>query len=154
MAVSVDQIQISVGRPLTSTEQAQAALWIEDARTIISHGPDGRSTIDLTSVDQATLDLVVREAVADRIKNPDPATKVTIAVDDGSTSREYTAASGQIRIRPEWWAMLLPEEAGQNASIPLVGRPDHHHHSRLHHHDLRPPLSAPSSYDGYGHASW
>ncbi len=152
MAVTLAQVATAVGRPLKSTEEAQATLWIGDARTIISRGPDGKSVIDLDTLDQAVLDMVVREAVADRIKNPDPVSKVTVAVDDGSTSREYVAASGQLRIREEWWAMLIPAETGDAFSVPLAYTPDprvQHHHLHGHHpHRLYPSLSDPSSYAG------
>lgn len=135
MAVTVAQVQTTVGRALTSEEEAQVALWLDDAAVVISHGPDGKSSIDLSTLDQPTLDLVIREAVADRVKHPDAASKVSISVDDAQTTREYVASSGQLRIRDEWWAMLLPSTQGETFSIPLAYRSHHHHR--------RPPLSQP-----------
>ena len=108
MAISWYEVQTTVGRTLTTLEQHQAELWIGQARTIISRGPDGRSPIDLDSLDQHVLDMVVTEAVADRVKHPDSATQVDVSVDDGRVSRRYESGSGQIRIRDEWWALLEP----------------------------------------------
>lgn len=150
MTVTVAQVATAVGRSLTATEKEQAAMWIADAAVLISHGPDGRSTIDVATLDQGTLDLVIREAVADRIKQPDAVSEVTVAVDDASTSRKYVAASGQLRIRDEWWAMLLPDEGGDAGSTRLAYEPGHplHHQRPGHHHHLYPSFADPSSYAG------
>lgn len=109
--ITVNDVQVEVGRTLTATERAQAELWIESAKTIISHGRDGRSQIDLTALDQPTLDMVIREAVADRIKHPDAAKQVSISVDDAQVSRTYEASSGRIIILDEWWDMLFPKQS-------------------------------------------
>lgn len=109
--ITANDVRIEVGRALTDAELAQATLWIESTRTIISHGRDGRSQIDLTALDQATLDMVVREAVADRIKHPDAAKQVSISVDDAQVSRTYEASSGRIAILDEWWDMLFPKQS-------------------------------------------
>ena len=101
MATDWFEVQTTVGRTLTTQEQQQAELWIGQARTIISRGPDGRSPMDLDSLDQQVLDMVVTEAVADRVKHPDDATQVDVSVDDGRVSRRYESGSGQIRIRDE-----------------------------------------------------
>ena len=135
MAVTVEQVQTTVGRSLTSAEIDQVTLWIADAAVVISHGPDGKSSIDLSTLDSATLDLVIREAVADRVKHPDAASRVSVFVDDAQTTREYVASSGQLRIREEWWAMLLPSTQGEAFSVPLAYRAPHHHR--------RPLLSQP-----------
>ncbi|MGC4151502.1 MAG: hypothetical protein QM628_00290 [Propionicimonas sp.] len=120
--VTVNEIQTEVGRTLDSFEVAQATLWIESTRTVISHGRDGRSHIDLDSLDQATLEMVIREAVADRIKHPDAAKQVSISVDDGQVSRTYEASSGRIQIRDEWWDMLLPTKTAGAFTIDMRPR--------------------------------
>lgn len=109
MAVTVDDVQTTVGRALTQAERDQAAQWITDALVIISHGPDGRGSIDTSTLDGPTLDLVVREAVAARIKRPDSATQVSVSVDDAQVSRTYASGTGQIEILPIWWGWLLPD---------------------------------------------
>ena len=117
MAVLAFDVQTAVGRPLTPSEMAQAELWIDDAKIIISRGPDGRSEVNLAALDQRTLDMVVREAVANRIKRPDSAKQVSVSVDDGQVSRTYETATGQIEILPAWWALLLPAESGAAFTI-------------------------------------
>ncbi len=124
MPVTLEQIQTIVGRSLTKAESAQAQMWIPDARLVISRGPEGRDRIDLNRLDQDVLDMVVREAVADRIKRPDDATEVQVSVDDGSVARRYSSSAGQIRIRPEWWTMLLPAAAPDAFSIVPAYEPD------------------------------
>lgn len=97
------EVQATLGRPLTSDEITQVELWIEDTRTIIA-----ARLGDLTLLDQTVLGMVVREAVANRIKRPDSLTQVSISVDDAQESRTYQTGSGQIDILAEWWAMLAP----------------------------------------------
>lgn len=109
MATSVAQIAVAVGRPTPapgSTDDLQWRMWIEDALLEISAGPTGTSHIDLATFDQDRLDRVVRDAVAAKVKRPDDATQVTVAVDDASTSRTYSSSTGAIFIRPEWWRFL------------------------------------------------
>lgn len=128
MAVSDFEVQTSLGRPLTPAEVEQARLWIGDARTIISHGPEGHSTIDLSTLDEETLDMVVREAVANRLKRPDSATQVSVSVDDGQVSRTYESSTGQLEILPWMWNMLLPAESGAAFTIGTA------HLKRVHRH--------------------
>lgn len=117
MAVDAMQIQTTVGRPLTTIEFAQAEMWIDDARGIISHGRDGHTPIDLGLLDQATLDRIVREAVAARIKRPEPVTEVSVQIDDGQVSKKYESGTGQITIFDYWWDQLLPAAAGRAFTI-------------------------------------
>lgn len=126
MAITVADVQTSVGRPLTDAEQGQAWMWIGDARTIITHGPDGRSTIDLATLDESTLDMVVREAVANRIKRPDSATQVSVSVDDGQVSRTYESGTGQIEILPWMWSILMPAASGGAFTIGTAYPRGHH----------------------------
>ena len=129
MATDWFEVQTTVGRTLTTQEQQQAELWIGQARTIISRGPDGRSPMDLDSLDQQVLDMVVTEAVADRVKHPDDATQVDVSVDDGRVSRRYESGSGQIRIRDEWWAMLEPDPKRSSGAFTIrsVPAPNYRH---------------------------
>lgn len=103
MAVTWIDVQTTLGRPLTPAEQGQSELWITQARNII-----GRRLGDLAALDQAILDMVVTEAVANRVKRPDSATEVSVQIDDGQTTKRYESAAGQIEILPEWWALLSP----------------------------------------------
>lgn len=106
MAVDLDDVATTLLRsaPTPSSPEGKAwAMWIDDARRQIQ----GRLG-DLDALDQGTLDYVVREAVALKIKRPDPATKVDVTIDDGSLSKTYEKAAGQVTILDEWWNLLSP----------------------------------------------
>jgi hypothetical protein len=103
--------------PGSVTEQ-QWELWINDALMLIE---DRQTLLSVESLDQAKLDYVVREAVADHIRRPDDATQVTIAIDDGSSSRSYKSGNGRVTIRDEWWALLGLVESSGAFSIDSVG---------------------------------
>lgn len=104
--VTPDVIAIAAGKPAppggSPTEQ-QWEMWISDAVMLISNRA---ATLDIDTVDQATLDYVVREAVTDHVKRPDNATQVTVSVDDASTSRTYRSGRGRVTITDEWWTDL------------------------------------------------
>lgn len=121
MAISINSVASNIGRPLTSAEQTQVGVWIEDAQLIIKAGPDGRGNIDLATLNQANLDYVIREAVSERIKRPDAAKQVSLSVDDGQVSKTYEYGLGRILILPEWWALLLPEVNTSAFSIRTLG---------------------------------
>lgn len=128
MSVSSDDVQVTLGRTLTPAQHAQATKWIGQARTIIGvrAAELGSSLEDL---DQAVLDMVVTEAVANRMKRPDDATQVTVQHDETQISRRYESSTGQIEITDAWWAMLFPASAGggESFSVPLAYEPDRGH---------------------------
>ena len=101
--VTWSDVQATMGRPLTSAEIYQSTLWIGQARSII-----GARLGSLEALDQGILDMIVTEAVANRLKRPDSATQVSVSVDDGQVSRTYESSTGQIEILPQWWALLSP----------------------------------------------
>ena len=114
LAVALGQ---AAPEPGSVTEQ-QWRMWIDDAVMLI----DARqATLGAAVPDQAKLDYVVREAVAAHIKRPDDATQVTIAVDDGSSSRSYKTGKGRVTILDEWWALLGLVEASGAFSVDMVG---------------------------------
>ena len=113
MSVTPAMIAVALGQaapePGSVTEQ-QWALWIADAEMLIEAR---RVQIGAPAVDAAKLDYVVREAVVAHVKRPDDATQITIAVDDGSSSRSYRTGRGRVTILDEWWALLgLVEGSG------------------------------------------
>ena len=129
MPVSVEDVATTVGRPLSSAESAQAALWISDTGLLIAARAN-REHVDVSSIDPGILDMVVREAVAARIKKPDAAKQVSITVDDGQMSRTYESSTGQIEITDEWWELLFPAGQSDAFSVTLAHRPTPHHHHR------------------------
>lgn len=106
-----------------SVTEQQWQMWIDDAAMLI----DARqSDLGLPAPDQAKIDYVIREAVVAHIKRPDDATQVTVAVDDGSTSRSYKSGRGRIVILDEWWTLLGLVESSGAFSIDMVGRASIH----------------------------
>lgn len=98
VAVPLGQVEPDSG----SVTESQWKMWIKDALMLI----DDRATALAKTPDQAKLDYVIREAVVEHIKRPDDATQVTIAVDDGSTSKTYRSSKGRVTILDEWWKLL------------------------------------------------
>jgi hypothetical protein len=127
--VTWQEVEQTLGRTLTNPQRQQAAMWIGQALTIIE-ARAVRENTTAAALDQHVLDMVVTEAVADRFRYPDDATQITVQVDDGQVSRRYESATGQIRIRDEWWNMLFPTNTGGAFTIRL-DRP--HRHPGSHH---------------------
>lgn len=121
MPVTPSMLAVALGQaapePGSITEQ-QWKMWIDDAVMLID---SRRIELGAFPPEAAKLDYVVREAVVAHIRRPDDATQVTIAVDDGSSSRSYQSSKGRIDILDEWWALLgLVEDSGAFA-IDAVG---------------------------------
>lgn len=121
MAVTVQQVRVAVGRPLTFDEEAQAAMWIGDTLRIIAHRLG-----DTAHLDQQLLDQVVRDAVARRIKRPDDITQKSVTIDGDTTQRTYQTSTGTIEITDDEWELITPEDVVSSgaASIPLSYAPD------------------------------
>lgn len=122
MSVIPSMIAVALGQTAPdsgSVTEQQWEMWISDAEMLI----ETRRLVvapDLT-IDEAKLDYVVREAVVAHVKKPDDATQVTIAVDDGSTSKSYRSGRGRVTILDEWWSLLgLTEQSGA-FTIDMVG---------------------------------
>lgn len=110
----LDQIAITLGRPLTDAESAQATLWLAQARALIK----GRLG-DLAVLDQDVLAMVLVEAVANRLKQPDAlsSTSKQVSVDDASvqTSASYSKSSGAVDILDWMWDLLTPATQSRGA---------------------------------------
>ncbi|MFC8037827.1 hypothetical protein ACFUOZ_00540 [Paenarthrobacter sp. NPDC057355] len=121
MSVTPAMLAVALGRaapePGSVTEQ-QWDLWISDAEMLIE---ERRARLGVEVPDEAKLDYVVREAVADHIKRPDDATEVTVSVDDASSSRRYQSGKGRVTILDEWWALLGLVEPSGAFSLDMVG---------------------------------
>jgi len=114
LAVALGQAAPEAG----SVTEQQWWMWVNDAEMLI----EARQVkLGAADPDQAKLDYVVREAVAAHIKRPDDATQVTIAVDDGSSSRSYKTGKGRVTILDEWWALLGLVETSGAFSVDMVG---------------------------------
>ena len=119
MAVTPETIAVALGvaAPASdSTQHVQWQMWIDDALMLI----DARLG-DVSLLDQAKLDYVVREAVAEHVRHPEDVTQVTVSIDDGSTSKQYRSGSGRVFIRDEWWNLLSPvSTAGRAFAVDLT----------------------------------
>ena len=121
VAIALGQAAPSPGSPL----EAQWEMWISDALMLVQTRAD--TVTPAPTVDQAKLDYVVREAVVAQVRRPDDATQVTVAVDDGSTSRTYSSSRGRVAMLDEWWALLGLASAGGGAyAIDTVGSVSSH----------------------------
>lgn len=103
--MTADDVVVTIGRTLSSTEEEQVEQWLTDVETIIF-----ARLGDLTLLNQDVLGFVEREAVAARLRNPDGVQSEKI--DDYA----YTmpANSRRITILDEWWDMLSP---GSSAGV-------------------------------------
>lgn len=121
-AVTTAMLAIALGKAapeVGSVTDSQWLMWIEDAAMLIE---SRRIKLGLEEPDQAKVDYVIREAVVAHIRRPDDATQVTVAVDDGSTSRSYKSGNGRITILDDWWALLGLVESDDGAySVDMVG---------------------------------
>lgn len=120
MSVTPAMLAVALGQtaPVSgSVTEQQWNMWIDDAEMLIE---SRRVLLGAEFPDQAKLDYVVREAVVAHIKRPDDATQVTIAIDDGSSSRSYQSGKGRVVILDEWWALLGLVEASGAFSIDMV----------------------------------
>lgn len=108
MTVTPDTIATALGRTVPSLDEpkyAQWEMWIGDALMLI-----GDRLGDVSHLDQAKLDYVVREAVVAHVRKPDDATQVSVGVDDGNVSRSYRSSKGRVTIHDEWWELLSPAD--------------------------------------------
>ena len=110
--ITTADVAVALGRPqpdVNSAERLQWDMWIRNARLQLRKGDGTHKGLgDLDLLDQETLDYVLVEAVAAKVKRPDDATQVDISVDDGRVSKLYQSSTGTVFIRPEWWEMLAP----------------------------------------------
>lgn len=81
---------------------AQWEMWIADAEMLIN---DRRVELGFEPIESAKIDYVVRESVVAHVRKPDDATTVTIAVDDGSSTRRYESGKGRVSV-DDWWDYL------------------------------------------------
>lgn len=106
MSVTPAMLAVALGQAAPgsgSVTEQQWQMWINDAEMLIE---TRQAAVGAETPDQVKLDYVVREAVVAHIKRPDDATQVTIAVDDGSSSRSYQSGKGRVVILDEWWSLL------------------------------------------------
>lgn len=105
MAVTTAMIATDLGQapPADGSVTAQQwQMWIDDAYMLIE---DRRIDVGADAIPTAKLDYVVRKAVVAHVQKPDDATTVTVAVDDGSTSRRYESGKGRVSV-DDWWSYL------------------------------------------------
>lgn len=117
MTVEPDDIARTLEQeaPSESTPTFKAwAQWIADARTQIRVK---LGALDL--LDQEVLDLVVREAVAEKVRNPQGVKQSSVTIDDGTISRTYQGGTGRVTITDEWWAMLTPTKVDDRTAFTI-----------------------------------
>lgn len=117
MAVAThQQVQTSLGRPLTVAEVGQVTQWLADAELQI------RLRLgDISALDQDALAYVEREAVLLKVLNPEG--KKSEQIDDYKYDRGSAHARGQVFITDDWWDMLSPESSTSAFTIRPFGEP-------------------------------
>ena len=109
MAVTPDMIAVALGVAAPTSDSAQYAqwsMWIDDALMLIE-----ARLGDVSLLNAARVDYVVREAVVAHARRPDEATQVTTSVDDASSSRTYQRGKGRVTIADDLWELLSPTAA-------------------------------------------
>lgn len=123
MSVTPEMLAVSLGQAAPgpgSVTERQWQMWVDDAGMLIE---DRRVKLGAAAPDEAKVDYVIREAVVAHIKRPDDATQVTVAVDDGSSSRSYKSGKGRVTILDEWWELLGLVETSGAFSVDMAGGP-------------------------------
>lgn len=116
--VTPTQVATSLGRSLTPVETPQVAQWLNDAALLIKDRFE-RQSLTLDDLDQDNLAYVIREAVVLKVKRPDPASRSTVSIDDGTVTKEYNRDTGTIQILDEWWALLTPDKETQRGAFTI-----------------------------------
>lgn len=120
--ITTDDVAVELGRPAPDDAQAeQWQRWIEQALYLI-----GKRLGDVDLLDQNDVDYVVLQAVVAHVRQPDSATQVDVAVDDGRVSRRYASGAGRVVISDDLWALLDPDltTASGVGSTQMFGEPD------------------------------
>lgn len=118
MYATPEDVETNLGRPLTSTEKAQADLWLGWAEGAIAARLGDLSVLDLEA-----LQMVLVEAVTARLRAPEPLAQTSVTVDDATVSKTYRRSTGLIEILPEWWELLGRRDTGAFTVTPY-GEPD------------------------------
>lgn len=113
--IDYTDVETSLGRTLTTTEQGQVTQWIGDAELLIK-----ARLGDLTLLDQDALMYVVREAVVARSRNPEGYQSESI---DDYTYR-HGSETRRVTILDEWWRLLDPTTGSGMFSVRPFFEPD------------------------------
>lgn len=109
MAVAViNDVEVELGRTLSTEESAQAGVWLDRAeRQIVKRlGP-------VANLDQDAVRDVETMAVAAKVSNPTGASSETV---DDYTYRLPTETR-RVTILDEWWALLSPATSSYTISL-------------------------------------
>lgn len=116
MAVTVQDVATTLKRAITDPlEVAAVEMWIRDAAMQIRLRFPGR----VDDLDPEAVAFVIREAVAAKAARPDSASRVQIAVDDGSVTKDYTTSTGQVSIGDDWWDLLAGTLPGPRGAFSI-----------------------------------
>lgn len=113
-------IELALGRPLTPFEQEQAGMFAETVRMLIERAVTATSSADPRP---AVVVMVVREAVAARLRNASNLGQVStsVQIEGSSLTKHWSKASNGVEILPEWWEWLgIAIPTGEAFSIELA----------------------------------
>lgn len=105
MIVQAHMVEAILGRRLSDAESGSLALFSDMVGVALAaHRPD--KAVDsgawLAGLDQPTLGMVMAEAIALRLRNPEAVKATAVQIDDGRVEKQFTSASGQMTILPLW----------------------------------------------------
>lgn len=126
---TIASVEVRYGRTLTSAEQAQVTVWIDDLEAeILERIPN---LVDLILAGRPTVGTIVRvvsNAIIRKLDNPKGLKSRTVAIDDYSTTEqpwiEGTPGGGP-ELTDDEWSKLLPGSSGDAYTIRPTGSPDY-----------------------------
>lgn len=107
MTVTISDIEVGLGRPLTNPEQLQAYQWVDDATLLITT-KFGAAFADLSA---SLVDYVIRASIVARFKGSDGdgLSSVSVAVDDGTVTKRWDSNKPQDDwLISGWFDLLAP----------------------------------------------
>lgn len=125
--VDITDVQVRLGRSLSTAEEAQVTAWIEDLEAIVlQRVPDLRERIDAGTISEAIVRSVLCSAIIRVMRNPGGLRQRTESIDDYSLTEtiDSSLSTGALYLTDEEWDLLLPVVSGGAFSIRLYGAPD------------------------------
>lgn len=118
--VTQADVATHLGRVFTSPEEDQVFQWLNWTAGLI------KARVDLATLDQDLLGMVLVSVVADLFNNQKGVTSQEVAVDDGRIVTRYrdSATTSLSALLSGWWDTLLPPTGGQAFTIRPYFEPD------------------------------
>lgn len=126
--VTVDDIQVRLGRALTDSEAGQVQAWIDDLDAQAeARVPDFGALIAAGSISAGVVRGVFAQAIRRVLLNPEGLRQRSRTIDDYTEAETYdSAVSGSfLYLTDDEWAQIAPASSSGAFSIRPVGAADH-----------------------------